>query len=250
MYKKSILLILLLVSSNFIFGQLDSNTKAKLYFTEAEKLYNQGDFTSSAKYITKAENTLGTTVARILALKIKVYYAKGDFVKAKKLIDNYTANYMDSASEDLNNSVLALYINIEEAAEKTEAKDHAVASAYKHFSRVNCTNYSCKSGKIEKSKYIKCSNCNGTGKVKSPFKSRNKNGTYSYDYYTCPKPSFHSSGCGGSGKVKKYYDIKCETCNGRSKIYTYKGSYPFTKSEIESYIRNNKTKIDNYINSH
>lgn len=245
MYKKGILLILLLVNSNFIFGQLDSNTKAKLYFTEAEKLYNQGDFTSSAKYITKAENTLGTTVARILALKIKVYYAKGDFVTAKKLIDNYTANYMDSASEDLNNSVLALYINIEEAAEKTEAKDQAVANAYKHFSRVSCTNYKCKYGKIEKSQYVKCSKCNGKGKIKNTY-FKNKDG--SYDYYKCHS-TFHG-GCGGAGKVEKVKVLRCETCNGRSKIYTYKGSYAFTKSEIESYITNNKSKIDNYINSH
>jgi tetratricopeptide (TPR) repeat protein len=101
-----------------MFAQLNSNLKAKLYFTEAEKMYKQGDFDNSLKYMTKAESTLGTTVARILALKVKIYYAQGNFIEAKKHIDNYTANYMQNASQDLNDEILALYINIEEAADK------------------------------------------------------------------------------------------------------------------------------------
>lgn len=101
-------------------AQLDNNMKAKLYFTEAQKLYEQGDFTNSMKYIEKAETTLGTTVARILALKIKVQYNLGSFISAKKLIDEYTAEYMQSATQELNDEVLALYINIEEAAEAAQ----------------------------------------------------------------------------------------------------------------------------------
>lgn len=118
MLRKIMIITLLMSLCQVSLAQLDSNVKAKLYYTEAEKLYNQGDFDSSLKYIFKAEESLGRTVARVLALKIKVYYASGEFLLAKQMIDDYAANYMESASEDLNNSVLELYINIEEAAEK------------------------------------------------------------------------------------------------------------------------------------
>lgn len=114
--KFILLFVLITVLSNGVYAQLDNNIKAKLYFTEAQKLYEQGDFENSLKYINKAENTLGTTVARTLALKIKTQYNLGNFIKAKELLDNYTANYMQGASEELNNEVLELFINIEEAA--------------------------------------------------------------------------------------------------------------------------------------
>jgi len=109
-------------------AQLDNNMKAKLYFTEAQKLYEQGDFSNSLKYIEKAENTLGTTVARILALKITVQYNLGNFIIAKQLIDDYTNNYMQEATQELNDEVLALYINIEEAAEAVIAEKERYGS--------------------------------------------------------------------------------------------------------------------------
>lgn len=117
---KRTLIVLLLAFYNISIAQLDNNLKAKLYFTEAEKTYKQGDFDSSLKYIRKAESTLGTTVPRILALKIKVFYAQGEFIMAKKHIDNYTSSYMQNASKELNDGVLELYVNIEEAAEKQQ----------------------------------------------------------------------------------------------------------------------------------
>ncbi len=126
MKVKLILPILLFVMSfNVTNAQLDSNTKAILYFTEAEKLFNQGDFNNSLQYIDKAENTLNEPVARTLALKIKIHYALGNFVKAKQLIDNYFANYMRDATQDLNDEILSLFVDIEDASE-------AVVNKYKN----------------------------------------------------------------------------------------------------------------------
>lgn len=115
--KIVILLVLTALFSTPIYAQLDSNIKAKLYYTEAEKTYKQGAFESSLKYVIKAENALGTVVARTLALKIKIQYNLGNFIEAKELMDAYTADYMEGATQELNDEILAMYISIEEAAE-------------------------------------------------------------------------------------------------------------------------------------
>ena len=133
--KIILLFVLITVLSNGVYAQLDKNIKAKLYFTEAQKMYEQGDFENSLKYINKAENTLGATVARTLALKIKVQYNLGNFIKAKDLFDNYTANYMQSASKELNDEVLELFVNIEEAAEAAEADAEKVESEQQEWAR-------------------------------------------------------------------------------------------------------------------
>jgi tetratricopeptide (TPR) repeat protein len=112
-------LIILLISffSTGLYAQLDDNLKAKLYFTEAEKLFKQGDFKNSLVYVDKAEVTLGAPVARTLALRIKLAYNLGKFTQAKELFDTYTSKYMDGASKELNDEVLSMFVNIEEAAE-------------------------------------------------------------------------------------------------------------------------------------
>jgi sRNA-binding protein len=127
---KTNLIIILLVSffSSGLYAQLDDNLKAKLYFTEAEKLFKQGDFKNSLVYVDKAENTLGTSVARTLALRIKLAYNLGKFTQAKELFDTYTSKYMDGASKELNDEVLAMFINVEEGGE-AEKKRQAEAKA-------------------------------------------------------------------------------------------------------------------------
>lgn len=138
MHKKLIFLILVIFSLNNSFAQLDENIKAKLYFTEAEKTYNQGDFQSSLEYVNKAEKTLGFTVPRILALKIKVYFVLNNFKESKKLFDLYTNKYMSGASQELNDEVLGMFINIEEAYEREKelvAKREGEISRIKNFSK-------------------------------------------------------------------------------------------------------------------
>jgi uncharacterized protein (TIGR02145 family) len=129
--KKKIVILLMLTAlfSTPIYAQLDSNTKAKLYYTEAEKTYKQGDFENSLKYVIKTEETLGTVVARTLALKTKIQYNLGNFIEAKKLIDAYTADYMAGATQELNDEILAMYISIEEAAEMESARSGSFTDA-------------------------------------------------------------------------------------------------------------------------
>lgn len=52
--------------------------------------------------------------------------------------------------------------------------------------------------------------------------------------------------CGGSGKKTIKESKKCTTCNGKSKIYTYVGTYKFSQSEIDNYVNKNRSKIDQY----
>jgi len=100
------------------FAQLDDTLKAKLYLTEAQKLFAKGDFNASLSYVEKTENTLGKKVANTMALKIKIAYKLSNFSLAKELFDDYTKNYMKEASKELNDEVLAMFIEIEEANEK------------------------------------------------------------------------------------------------------------------------------------
>jgi hypothetical protein len=44
-------------------------------------------------------------------------YNLGKFTQAKELFDTYTSKYMDGASKELNDEVLSMFVNIEEAAE-------------------------------------------------------------------------------------------------------------------------------------
>jgi hypothetical protein len=116
MKTTQILLIFMLFFTTVIFAQLDSSIKAKLYFAEAEKAYNQGDFSTGLDYIIKTENTLNNNrLPRVVALRIKLCYAMGYFKHAKNWIDLYTKELMGNASQELNEEVLAMYINIEEA---------------------------------------------------------------------------------------------------------------------------------------
>ncbi len=139
--KRNIILTFTLLVATLIFAQPDKDTKAKLYFAKAEKTYKQGDFDTSLGYIKKTENTLGGTVARTLALRIKILYAQGKFIEAKKAIDNYTANFTQSASQELNDEVLSLYVDIEEAANKIE-KEKEKARKELEQSDIELTNLS------------------------------------------------------------------------------------------------------------
>lgn len=127
--KIVILFVLTALFSTPTYAQLNSNIKAKLYYTEAEKTFAQGDFESSLEYVIKAENTLGTVVARTLALKIKIQYNLGNFIEAKELLDAYTADYMDEATQELNDEILGMYISIEEAAEAVASRKAEVQAS-------------------------------------------------------------------------------------------------------------------------
>lgn len=96
----------------------NDNVKAKIYYQEALKLYNQANFSESLKYINQAEEALGSTNARILALKVNVLYSQGSFTTAKQAADRYINYYMKTASAELNNSVTNIYVNIDEAAKE------------------------------------------------------------------------------------------------------------------------------------
>jgi hypothetical protein len=115
--KNIINIIFLAFLYSSAFAQLDDTLKAKLYFNEAQELFAKGDFNGSLSYVEKAENTLGKKVASTMAMKIKIAYNLSNFSQAKDLFDDYTNNYMKGAPKELNDEILAMFIDIEEAVE-------------------------------------------------------------------------------------------------------------------------------------
>jgi uncharacterized protein (TIGR02145 family) len=117
------LLLLTLVLSNVstTYAQLDSNYKAKLYFTEAETQFNQNNFKVALEYIQKTEAELGSTNGRILNLKVKTLYSDGQFAKAQKVLEQFS-QYEDQVTDELKNDTYSYFVKIERYLDKENAR--------------------------------------------------------------------------------------------------------------------------------
>lgn len=96
------------------------NDQAKAYYIEAEKNYGLENYQSALNNLSKVEEILGSTNARVIALKVKSYFEMGDFNNAKKNLNKFS-NY--SSSEALKNEILSYIVKIETKLE--EAKINA-----------------------------------------------------------------------------------------------------------------------------
>ncbi|BCY28649.1 hypothetical protein [Flavobacterium okayamense] len=112
-------LIFLLVNIN-AFSQLDDNKKALLYFTEAERLFNQNDFKQAIEYVEKTEQVLGSSNARTLNLKVKAYYNNGEFKKAESSLNLFINEHQNNASEEIKSETLSYFVRIEKAVEEKQ----------------------------------------------------------------------------------------------------------------------------------
>lgn len=104
------------------YAQMDTNQKAKLYFQEAQKWFNQNDYEEALKYIVKAEQTLGGTNGRILNLKIKTLYNQGKFVEAEDALMLFSSAFEDSVTEELKNDTYSYFVRIDKAASVIKEK--------------------------------------------------------------------------------------------------------------------------------
>ena len=241
--KKYLLLSVILFFAFNGFAQIEGNTKAKLYFFEAKKLFNQNDYADALSYIAKTETTLGGTNGRILNLKIKTLYNMGKFIEAEKALSLFSKSFENDVTEEMKNDTYAYFVRIEKAAsaqknknEASRIKQFAKNEAYKHFHSKECTK--CRgNGETTKIVEVKCSRCKGDGIVTLYGKDYYK-GSYSFPCQVCKK----------SGYRKKRKKQTCSKCNGDRFIYSYIGSYSFSDYEIRNIVRNQKDKIDKYNN--
>lgn len=111
-------LVLLCFSASMQAQVQNTELKARIYYQEALKLFNQANFEESLEYVQKTEDILGSTNARTLALKVKNLYNLGRFLDAKKQADLFLNRFYSDAADELSSEVMNLYVNIEEAAER------------------------------------------------------------------------------------------------------------------------------------
>lgn len=112
----------------FVFTMTQAQTaddKAKAYYQEAQKTFENRDYKQTIAYCKQVTDILKTTNARIELLKIKSYYELKEFDNVKTSIKIFTNL---EASAELKNEVLDYLIKVEnvekEAEEKRLAEQH------------------------------------------------------------------------------------------------------------------------------
>jgi formylglycine-generating enzyme required for sulfatase activity len=107
----------------------NTELKARIYYQEALKLFNQANFEESLEYVQKAEDLLGGTNPRILVLKVKGLYNVGKFTDAKTQADLFLNSYYTDAADELSSEIMSIYVNIEEAVVKQAEEQKALEKA-------------------------------------------------------------------------------------------------------------------------
>jgi len=86
--KKIICLLLpLIMLSHLSFAQSSKNNQMKAYFYAAQGAYENQQYDDALTAIDKVESLLGNTNAQLSALKVKTYFKKNQFIKAKAEMD-------------------------------------------------------------------------------------------------------------------------------------------------------------------
>src|SRR5687768_5222719 len=101
MMKKLLFTLLLATPALHVLAQLKTSEIAKLYFIEAEKRFNDNDYTTALEYIGKTENELGETNGRILNLKIKTLYNFGDLRGAQDALNIFINEYASTVTPEI-----------------------------------------------------------------------------------------------------------------------------------------------------
>ncbi len=244
---KTLRILLIFFYSLATYSQLDQNTKAKLYFIEAEKQFNQTNFKDAILYIDKVEQELGFTSPRILTLKIKSFYSDGQFLNAQEAFNTFINEYKETSEEKYTSEILKYFVRIEKAVEELNKREEREnlkklelekdsllkLSSVKHYKYIDCNNSQCISGKVKSYNDEKCWKCNGSGKIEKSdvwqaisngLNETNKSTTY---YVSCTE-------CKGKGSISKSKRTSCRVCGGSSRLLKYSGDYPLTKEDIKN----------------
>jgi hypothetical protein len=232
---------------------IDPNHKAKLYFTEAERRFNQNEYKTALEYIVKTENELGETNGRILNLKVKVLYNDGQFEQAQKALAIFINNYATTVTPEMKAETEAYFLKLEryfemkqEEEDKKMAENRKKAESLKNYKYVSCSNSSCKSGLVDEYYNEDCGNCEGTGRVTvQNYANAISNGLNGTNYPTSSKVT--CTRCNGARQLRKVKKVYCSTCDGKAKLLKYSGTVYIPSDEQEYAIKYKKNEIDYYI---
>lgn len=112
----------LLLSMNST-AQVDKNDRAIVYYKEAQKMYQQKKYDEALGYLKDAESTLGSTNGRIMNLKIKAFYYKGDYIRAESAFNKFARVYATTVTPELKEDTYSYMIRIEKAAKGVRQKE-------------------------------------------------------------------------------------------------------------------------------
>ncbi len=115
--KLKVILPVLFIFNIVVTYAQNEQEKADAYFVEAESEYNNGKYLKTLSLLEKSENTLGETNARILNLKVKTFYAIGNYEDAKLAISKFD-KYV--SSEELRKATYSYLTKIENYYKKKE----------------------------------------------------------------------------------------------------------------------------------
>ncbi|GHB05635.1 hypothetical protein GCM10009069_30070 [Algimonas arctica] len=118
---------------------LDTN-KAKAYYFQAEKALGQSNYETALTAITQTELLLEGENPKTAAMKVKIYFGQGDYIKAKAALDNfYTYDSGDALTREMSDYLIKIDDKVNEQiraklkADKDarEAKERAEQAAVK-----------------------------------------------------------------------------------------------------------------------
>lgn len=225
-----LLIITMLFPFTMVFGQLDSNVKAKLYFQEAQKYFNQNEFDDTITYLKKAEEVLGMTNSRILNLQIKALYNSGKFKDAQAAMNLYVESYVDSSSDDLKEETFGYFVRIEDAVEAQVIEQDRIALAKAEKEKML-------EDAIQEFEWHTCPTCDGEREVSEERRRCSICNVRGSTLASCDV-------CHGKG-----YWIKMKNCpdcfNGRhsyGKVLTYVGN-KLTSSEAKELLKERRIDI-------
>lgn len=112
----------------------DANAnKAKAYYFQAEKAFGKGSYESALSSLSQTEKLLGSSNSRTTALKVKIYYAQGEYQRAKTTLDRfYGLKSSDSLAQEMSDYIVKVdeKINAQRLA-KIKARQDAIAAKEK-----------------------------------------------------------------------------------------------------------------------
>lgn len=186
--------------------------KAKAYYFSAVEQYDNRNYSKAIEYCQQVEDLLGSTNARVEALRLKSYFDKGNTKLAKESLDVFLTL---EADDDLLKEISPYIVKIEDSEKERAAWDLAQNNnskeAYESFlaSYPNGSNVAKAKAaikRIEKEeferKHTTCLKCYGKGEISTSRTCWKCDGSGKMS-----GPARNCSNCGGSGKGEVKTDI-------------------------------------------
>lgn len=210
---KLIVLVVILLGSihTKLYAQVSAD-KAKAYYFSAVEQYDNRNYSKAIEYCQQVEDLLGSTNARVEALRLKSYFDKGNTKLAKESLDVFLTL---EADDDLLKEISPYIVKIEDSEKERAAWDLAQNNnskeAYESFlaSYPNGSNVAKAKAaikRIEKEeferKHTTCLKCYGKGEISTSRTCWKCDGSGEMS-----GPARNCSNCGGSGKGEVKTDI-------------------------------------------